>query len=145
MIMFIHNTCMGLKGMGNPIIDEEVMVNIAPMLVDNWNRTKRRMLSNMVRPSRTALIMVAKLSSCRSISADSFATSVPLPMATPIAAFLSAGASLTPSPVMDATLPVCLRASTMRTFCSGNTLAYTLISLTMSRNSSLLDCPGLNQ
>ncbi len=93
------------------------------------------MLSKIVRPSRTVFTMVEKLSSCSNISADSLATSVPLPIATPIAAFLSAGASFTPSPVIDATLPIFFRVSTMRTFCSGNTLAYTLTSFTILSNS----------
>ena len=47
---------------------------------------------------------VEKLSSVKIISADSFATSVPLiPIAQPISAFLSAGASFTPSPVIATT------------------------------------------
>ncbi len=46
--------------------------------------------------------MVAKLSSVRIITAASFETSVPvIPIATPMSAALSAGASLTPSPVID--------------------------------------------
>src|SRR6476469_4709335 len=50
--------------------------------------------------------MEAKLSPVRTISAASLETSVPLiPIATPTSACLSAGASLTPSPVMDTTLP----------------------------------------
>ena len=64
------------------------------------------MLSKMPRPSRTAATMVEKLSSARIILADSFVTSVPvMPMATPMSAVLTAGASLTPSPVMAAMLP----------------------------------------
>ena len=46
--------------------------------------------------------MVAKLSSVRIMTAASFETSVPvMPIATPMSAALSAGASLTPSPVID--------------------------------------------
>src|SRR3989337_724640 len=53
----------------------------------------------MTRPSSTAATMVAKLSSARTMSAASLLTSVPvMPMATPMSASLSAGASLTPSP-----------------------------------------------
>mmetsp|Transcript_21684 Transcript_21684/g.43514 ORF Transcript_21684/g.43514 Transcript_21684/m.43514 type:complete len:209 (-) Transcript_21684:116-742(-) len=60
----------------------------------------------MDRPSSTAATIVAKLSSTRIISEASFATSVPeIPMAIPIEACLSAGASLTPSPVMAGTSP----------------------------------------
>mmetsp|Transcript_24043 Transcript_24043/g.27011 ORF Transcript_24043/g.27011 Transcript_24043/m.27011 type:complete len:242 (-) Transcript_24043:138-863(-) len=55
----------------------------------------------MQRPSSTADTIVEKLSSARTMSAASLDTSVPvIPMATPIAACWSAGASLTPSPVI---------------------------------------------
>ena len=50
------------------------------------------------------LTMVEKLSSARTMSEASLATSVPaMPMATPMSASFSAGASFTPSPVMAAT------------------------------------------
>ena len=45
--------------------------------------------------------MFAKLSSCKTMSAASFATSVPAtPIAIPMFEALNAGASLTPSPVI---------------------------------------------
>ena len=51
--------------------------------------------------------MLAKLSSVSTMSAASFETSVPvMPMATPILAVLSAGASLMPSPVMATMWPL---------------------------------------
>ncbi len=82
------------------------------------------MFAKIARPSSTAATMVAKLSSASTMSAASFDTSVPaMPIATPISAFLSAGASLTPSPVMATTAPVCRRASTIRSLCSGLTRA----------------------
>mmetsp|Transcript_9645 Transcript_9645/g.24918 ORF Transcript_9645/g.24918 Transcript_9645/m.24918 type:complete len:303 (+) Transcript_9645:842-1750(+) len=60
----------------------------------------------MERPSSMAATIVAKLSSASTMSAASLATSVPaMPIATPMAACLSAGASLTPSPVMAGTSP----------------------------------------
>ena len=53
---------------------------------------------------KTASTMVAKLSSVRVISAAPFATSVPvIPIAQPISAAFNAGASFTPSPVMETT------------------------------------------
>src|SRR3989304_3457903 len=53
----------------------------------------------MPRPSSTAATMDAKLSSSRTMSALSFATSVPvMPIATPRSDLLRAGASFTPSP-----------------------------------------------
>ena len=50
------------------------------------------------------------------------------PIAMPMCAALSAGASLTPSPVMATTSPFALSASTSRSFCSGTTRAKTLTS-----------------
>ncbi len=83
--------------------------------------------------------MVAKLSSVSTISAASLATSVPvMPMATPISACLRAGASLTPSPVMATTLPRACKASTRRSFCSGETRANTSVRTAASINSSSL-------
>jgi len=82
------------------------------------------MLSKMTRPSRTASTIVAKLSSARIILAASFVTSVPVtPIAMPMSADFSAGASLTPSPVIATTLPSACSASTMRSLCAGATRA----------------------
>jgi hypothetical protein len=65
------------------------------------------MLSYTARPSSMAATMEAKLSSSKMMSAASRATSVPLlPIATPMSASLSAGASLTPSPVTATTSPL---------------------------------------
>ena len=112
------------------------------MLDDSRYRRTLRMLSKMPRPSRTAATMVAKLSSARIILAASFVTSVPVrPIATPMSADFSAGASFTPSPVIATTLPSACRASTIFSLCSGATRAYTEVSRTVSRHpcaSSLL-------
>ena len=63
-----------------------------------------------MRPYATAPTIVAKLSSVRIITAASLETSVPvMPIATPMSAVLSAGASLTPSPVIATTLPFSLQ------------------------------------
>lgn len=57
-------------------------------------------LSNILLPSSTPVIMDAKLSSSRIMSADCWETSEPaIPIAIPMSAFLRAGASFTPSPV----------------------------------------------
>ena len=70
------------------------------------------MLSKITRPCRTAATMVAKLSSPRIILAASLVTSVPMtPIATPRSAALSAGASLTPSPVIATISPWACSAS----------------------------------
>ena len=66
--------------------------------------------------SSTADTMLAKLSSVSTIAAVPLVTSVPvMPMATPMSALLSAGASFTPSPVMAATWPLAFKASTIFT------------------------------
>ena len=83
--------------------------------------------------------MVAKLSSVRIITAASLETSVPvMPMATPMSAVFSAGASLTPSPVIATTLPFSLSSRTRRTLSSGATRATTPIS-----SSSASSCSSL--
>src|SRR5215217_2952978 len=83
--------------------------------------------------------MVAKLSSVRIMTAAFLDTSVPvMPMATPMSAALRAGASLTPSPVMAATLPLCLSSRTSRSLSSGATRATTPISGSWVSNSSSL-------
>mmetsp|Transcript_20653 Transcript_20653/g.58796 ORF Transcript_20653/g.58796 Transcript_20653/m.58796 type:complete len:327 (-) Transcript_20653:2163-3143(-) len=98
-----------------------------------------RKLSHTTRPSRTATMMVAKLSSARIIWEASRATSVPsLPMATPMSAALRAGASLTPSPVMPHTSPWDWRALTMRILFCGEARAKTLYFWTATLISSSL-------
>ena len=82
------------------------------------------MFSKTVRPLATALIIVAKLSSAKIMLAASFDTSVPvIPMATPMSAFFKAGASLTPSPVIETILSFFCHALTMRILFSGDTRA----------------------
>ena len=68
------------------------------------------MLPKTPRPSSTAATIEAKLSSVSVIAAASLVTSVPvMPMAMPMSAFLSAGASLTPSPVIATEWPAVLQ------------------------------------
>ena len=63
-------------------------------------------LAKIRRPSSTAVTIVAKSSLTRIIVAASRATLVPLwPIATPMSARRSAGASLAPSPVMATVSP----------------------------------------
>ncbi len=71
--------------------------------------------------------MVLKLSSTNIISAASLDTSVPvIPIAQPMSAFFSAGASFTPSPVIATIASLFCHASTIRTLSLGATLANTL-------------------
>ena len=91
----------------------------------------------MPRPSSIAFTMLAKLSSVSTMSAASFETSVPvMPMATPILAALSAGASLMPSPVMATMWPLRCSAPTIRSLCSGSTRANTRTSSTIASSSA---------
>ena len=98
----------------------------------------RARLSCSPRPSSTALTTVEKLSSVRIITAASWVTSVPVPIAIPMSAFFTAGASLTPSPVIATIWPCFLRTSTRRTLCPGLTLAITPMPSTLTRASSSL-------
>jgi hypothetical protein len=78
----------------------------------------------MARPSSTAATIEEKSSSVSVIAAASRATSVPVrPIATPMSAFFSAGASFTPSPVIATTCPSAWRAVTMRSLSAGETRA----------------------
>ncbi|MPN26147.1 hypothetical protein SDC9_173571 [bioreactor metagenome] len=100
------------------------MVITSPQLEERRNRTALWMLSKIRRPSRTATTMVAKLSSVSTMSDAPLETSVPvMPMPTPISADLRAGASFTPSPVMETIFPRFCQAATMRLLCSGATRA----------------------
>ena len=70
---------------------------------------KLKIVNAYKRKGKTALTIVAKLSSVIIMSDAPFATSVPFcPMAQPMSAALSAGASFTPSPVMATVLPFLL-------------------------------------
>lgn len=62
-------------------------------------------LSKITLPSSTPLTMELKSSSNKSISAAFLATSLPLPIAIPMLAFLMAGESFTPSPVTATICP----------------------------------------
>ena len=100
------------------------------------------MLLYTARPSSMAATIEAKLSSVRIMSAASLATSVPAtPIATPMSAFLSAGASFTPSPVTATISPISCRALTTRSFCSGAMRANTTWpdSLALSSSSPIFE------
>ena len=74
------------------------------------------------------------MSSVSTMSAASFETAVPvMPMATPMLLCLSAGASLTPSPVIATTWLLACKALTSLSLCSGATRAKTLVVCTACR------------
>jgi len=81
--------------------------------------------------------MAPKSSSISTRLAASRATSVPRrPMAMPMCAAFSAGASFTPSPVMATTSPPAFRACTSLSFCCGITRAKTLVRSARSRSAA---------
>ena len=83
------------------------------------------------------MTIVAKLSSVRIIVAASFETSVPvIPIAMPMSALFSAGASFTPSPVIATMSPFRFSESTRRTLSSGATRAITPMSSIAASSSS---------
>ena len=77
----------------------------------------------MHRESLIATMIVARPGSVSTMSAAAHAASVAPSTAIPTSAFLSAGASLTPSPVMPTVQPRRRRVSTMLNLCSGYTPA----------------------
>ena len=113
-----------MSGSGSPARLAAAISPISPMFEDSRYMRYFLMLSKMPRPSSTAATIDAKLSSVSVMAAASLVTSVPvMPMATPMSAFLSAGASLTPSPVMATTWPCSCSAVTTRSLCAGETRA----------------------
>ena len=111
---------------GIPMLNMEATKSnsTSPRLVERRNSMVFNMLSYILRPSATADTIVTKLSSERTMSEASLATSVPvIPIDTPILACLRAGASFTPSPVIATISPFFCHAVTILTFCSGAILA----------------------
>ena len=131
MTMLSHRICSGSSGIPPAMAKMPAPMKIAMYAtsVDIWNRRYLSRLSYSARPYSTAPTIVAKLSSVRIITAASLETSVPvMPIATPMFAALSAGASLTPSPVIATIWPLCWSSRTRRTLSSGATRAITPIS-----------------
>ena len=128
-MMFIQSICMGFMGFWRPRNVASATNANADKLVLSWKQRKFWMLWNMFLPSsmasnieskanRCKLAMspysktlfttgLPKLSSTKTMSAASFATSVAcFPIEIPISACRNAAASLTPSPVIPTTYPV---------------------------------------
>ncbi len=139
-VMLIHRICSGVIGKVLPNTIAATMTSPSPKLVGRVHVMNLTRLSQTPRPSSTAASMLAKLSSVSTIAAASLATSVPpCPMAMPMSACLSAGASLTPSPVIATTSPRPCRARTRRSFCSGSTRAKTSISCAAWRQRGVVE------
>ena len=98
-------------------------------------------MAKVVRPCSMAATIVAKLSSSSTRSAASRATSVPeSPIAMPMFASWSAGASLTPSPVMATTCPRLRNARAIFNFSSGETRLTTIPSLSINAPRTSSSC-----
>ena len=136
---FTHKSCIGQRGVAQPIKRAVKIVIISPMFEDSRKCTDFFMFSYISRPDATAFTMVAKLSSASIISPAALATSVPpSPIAQPISAVFKAGASFTPSPVIATISPLAFSSSTILYLCSGFTLAKILHFSTAEENSLLL-------
>ena len=135
--MLIHRNCTGRHGRAVPRRMAIRMSKPSPPLVGMVQAMNLVRLSKTFRPSSTAASIEAKLSSVRIMSAAPLETSVPvMPMATPMSACLSAGASFTPSPVMATMCPRLCSARTSRSFCSGATRANTAVRSAVSASWS---------
>mmetsp|Transcript_7963 Transcript_7963/g.49175 ORF Transcript_7963/g.49175 Transcript_7963/m.49175 type:complete len:249 (+) Transcript_7963:1120-1866(+) len=116
----------GMSPSGIPKAAVKKILTTSPMLDEIMYLMKAFMLLKIPLPSATAVTMVLKLSSARIMSLASLATSVPdIPIATPMSANFSAGASFTPSPVMATTPPQFLSIRTMSCLCLGSALENT--------------------
>ena len=103
-VRLIHNNCSASTGSGRPNTTAVMSNSASAKLVGMIHTINLVRLSNTPRPSSTAASILAKLSSASTMSAALRATSVPpIPIATPMSACFSAGASFTPSPVIATT------------------------------------------
>mmetsp|Transcript_8943 Transcript_8943/g.20556 ORF Transcript_8943/g.20556 Transcript_8943/m.20556 type:complete len:238 (+) Transcript_8943:1388-2101(+) len=104
MMRFTHKSWIALSGESPSTQAPRKAITIATKLTVSWNCRNLQMLSYTQRPHLTAITIELKLSSIRMMSDASLATSVPaIPIEKPTSAFLSAGASLVPSPVTATT------------------------------------------
>lgn len=130
MIKFTHNIWIGVKGDYLITTAPKKAMKMATILTVNWNCKNFLMQSKMFLPYFTAVMILPKLSSSRIMPAAYLATYVPaIPIANPMSAFFSAGASFVPSPVIATTWPICLRPVAKRYLSSGDDRANTLSSL----------------
>ena len=106
MIMLISKICTEVSTGIAIIIGKKILSTNKLILIGNWNSKNIIILCINVLPSSTAFTTEAKLSSVRTISEASFATSDPPCIPNPTSAFFNAGESFTPSPVMATDLPI---------------------------------------
>ena len=129
--------CTGISSIGQPSATGSIDSPTMGTCTATRNTTARRRLANTRRPSRMAVTIEPKASSSSTSEAASRATSVPrAPIATPMWAAFSAGASLTPSPVIATTSPAARKACTTRSLCSGRTRQNTWVTASRARSAS---------
>mmetsp|Transcript_108104 Transcript_108104/g.348966 ORF Transcript_108104/g.348966 Transcript_108104/m.348966 type:complete len:217 (+) Transcript_108104:733-1383(+) len=139
-----NKICRGLRITGTPATMHTKICMTSAMCTDMMKATNFWMPAYMTRPFSTAATMEQKLSSVKTMSDAPLATSVPwMPIATPMSAWFSAGASLTPSPVMAVTYPCRCSDCTISNLSSGFARAKTRTLLVNSSMSpSEMYCPS---
>mmetsp|Transcript_18681 Transcript_18681/g.30696 ORF Transcript_18681/g.30696 Transcript_18681/m.30696 type:complete len:341 (+) Transcript_18681:1074-2096(+) len=153
MIMLTQRSWMGFRGRPMPATADTNATTSATTLTVSWNWTNLRMLSYTHRPHITALTMEEKLSSIRTISDASLATSVPeMFIASPTSASFKAGASFVPSPVTATTSPrtrslltsVCLSVGEARArTCSRGSRASSCWSVSFRNSAPSMATPSV--
>jgi hypothetical protein len=125
-IKFTQSICIGERGDYLKIAAPEKAITRAHMLTVSWNCRNLRIESKIFLPHFIAVTIEEKLSSNRMIPEASLATYVPaMPIANPISAFLRAGASFVPSPVMATTWWSCFKPVAIMYLSVGDDLAKT--------------------
>lgn len=126
MIRLTHNIWIGFNGDYLNTAPPTNAITKATKFTVNWNCKNFLIESNMFLPHFIAVTIELKLSSSRMIPEAYLATSVPaIPIANPISAFLSAGASLVPSPVIATTWSNFFNPTAIKYLSSGDDLAKT--------------------
>mmetsp|Transcript_33981 Transcript_33981/g.104896 ORF Transcript_33981/g.104896 Transcript_33981/m.104896 type:complete len:202 (-) Transcript_33981:2131-2736(-) len=141
MMRLSQSSCTGAIGslLFSDASEPIIVSNTPAALIASWYCKNFLMLSLTERPHLIAVTTVAKLSSMSTMSDAPFAISVPVFIAKPTSASLSAGASLVPSPVTPTTSPCSSWSRPTRTNLSvGDDRASTRSRGSRSISSSLL-------
>mmetsp|Transcript_40785 Transcript_40785/g.105517 ORF Transcript_40785/g.105517 Transcript_40785/m.105517 type:complete len:531 (-) Transcript_40785:349-1941(-) len=129
--MSMRSTCVADSAEGTPRSSAKVGSTCGSFEQSVYMIDFRR-FSEQSRPCSMPATTLCRSSSNSTMSAASFATSVPrMPIAMPTSASFRAGASFTPSPVMAVMWPpICWKARTMDRLCIGETRAKTQVYFT---------------
>ena len=130
-----HNICTDAKMACLMTAAEIRLMQTAMMFTVSWNCKNLRIDKYTFLPHTTALTIDWKLSSSKIMSEAFLETCVPvIPIAIPISALISAGASFAPSPVTPTICPNLFIPSTNTYLCSGLLRAITTKLLTIDSN-----------